>query len=81
MRCFNPSTAIYAYSGWGPVFGNGYDLDIYYNSNMNTDRTLNLGSSYSHPFYAYGLNEARSFLAGSYYFKVLEIEVLTKDSS
>jgi len=31
-----------------------------------------------HPTYARGSNEARSFLAGSYYFQVADIEVYTK---
>ena len=38
----------------------------------------NLGHSYTHPNYAYGSNESKSYLAGSYNFQVSEIEVFMK---
>jgi hypothetical protein len=38
----------------------------------------NLGSVYKHPQYAWGTNEAKSFLAGSYRFRLDEIEVYRK---
>jgi hypothetical protein len=59
----------------GITFGNGHDLNIADSSNTNTNSFSNLGHSYSHPEYAYGSNEAKSFLAGSFNFQVSEIEV------
>ena len=38
-----------------------------------------LGYTYNHPQYAYGTNEAQSFLAGSYDFQLSEIEVYQKE--
>jgi hypothetical protein len=38
-----------------------------------------LGYSYSHPQYKKGTNKAKSFLAGSYKFKLDEIEVYEKE--
>jgi hypothetical protein len=66
---------------WGPIFGGNIvdDCDIFINdkSNINLCHS-NIGHSYTHPDYAYGSNEAKSFLVGSYQFKVSEIEVYTK---
>jgi hypothetical protein len=59
----------------GPYFGPG---DLIINDKSYTNIS-DLGYHYSHPDYAYGSNEARSFLAGSYYFQVSEIEVYTKE--
>ena len=65
--------AIYCKSGYGPTFYGG--IIIYSNANTGCS---NLGSSYKHPQYAYGSNEAKSFLAGSEDFQVSEIEVYQK---
>jgi hypothetical protein len=70
----------------GPVFGgnvlinNLIKSDIYIsdNSNLNADSSSNLGNCYTHPNYAVESTEAKSFLAGSFNFKVSEIEVYTK---
>jgi hypothetical protein len=67
-----------SYSSFGPTFGSGHDFYIANKSNTNTNSFSDLGLSYSHPEYAYGSNEARSFLAGSHKFKILEIEVFSK---
>ena len=37
-----------------------------------------LGDFYKHPQYAFGTNEAKTFLAGSYQFQLDEIEVYEK---
>ena len=63
--------AIWCHSGNGPTFYGG--IIIY--SNANTRSQSNLGFCYKHPQYAYGSNEAKSFLAGSENFQVSEIEV------
>ena len=69
--------AIYCHSEWGPSFG----PDIIINNNANTTMNSfsNLGHTYKHPQYAYGSNEARTFLAGSKYFQLDEIEVFQKE--
>ena len=42
---------------------------------------LNLGYTYQFPiFLTYGTASAKSFLAGSYYFKPIEIQVYTRNS-
>jgi hypothetical protein len=69
---------IYCSNYYGPTFGGGFDLNIADKSNSNTTSYSNLGNSYVHPDYAYGSNEAKSFLVGSYNFQVSEIEVYTK---
>ena len=49
------------------VFGSGNDLYISDDCNINTNSRSNLGDSYESPNgYAYGSNEARNYLAGSY---------------
>jgi len=69
---------IYCEKSHGPIFGGGHDLLISDKSNINTTSHSKLGHSYIHPDYAYGSNEANSFLAGSHTFQVTEIEVYTK---
>jgi len=68
--------AIYCDSGAGPTFG--YDIHIANNANTTTNFESYLGSSYIHPQYAYGTNEAETFLAGSRDFQLDEIEVYQK---
>jgi hypothetical protein len=63
---------------YGATFGGGHDFHIADKSNTNTISYSNLGCSYTHSDYAFGSNEAKSFLAGSYNFQVSEIEVYTK---
>jgi hypothetical protein len=77
MKCSR--YAIYCPSNYGPTFGGGHDFHISDNSNTNKDSYSNLGYSYSHPDYAYGSEEAKSFLTGTYNFQVSEIEVYTKN--
>ena len=60
--------AIICNSQFGPLFAN--DIQIYSNSNTNTNSFSDLGRTYTHPQYAYGLNEAQSFLAGSHIFQL-----------
>jgi hypothetical protein len=51
------------------------DIVITSNSNENNDNWSNLGHSYKHPVHLYDSNEAKSFLAGAFYFKTSQIEV------
>ena len=58
------------------IFGDGCDLFIYNDCNINTTSSSNLGYTYEAPNgYAYQSTEARNYLAGSYNFTVNEIEV------
>jgi hypothetical protein len=69
--------AIYCHSSCGPSFG--YDITIFNNANTTMDGCSNLGNTYSHPQYACGTNEARTFLGGSYRFQLDKIEVYQKE--
>ena len=70
--------AIYCYYECGPTFGY---KDIEMTSNGKTKNCVhtNVGNTYKNPQYAFGTNEAQSFLAGSYYFELSEIEVYEKE--
>jgi hypothetical protein len=65
-------------SFFGPLFGAGAEIAIVSNSNQNNNSNSNLGNCFKHPDYSHGSNEAKSFLAGSFNFKTVEIEVFTK---
>ena len=67
--------AIYDNYSYGPTFGGGHDIHIVTNSYANENSYSNLGHSYSNNLHAYGSAAAQSFLAGSYRFRVAEIEV------
>jgi hypothetical protein len=69
--------AICCHSSCGPVFG--HDIRIANNANTSMDSYSDLGDCYKHPQYAKGTNEAKTFLAGSYQFKLDEIEVYEKE--
>jgi len=60
--CHNP--------GYGPTFGEGHDLHIAENCNLNT-KSFAKGSSYPLPNY----NTGGDWMLGSYIFRVSEIEV------
>ena len=71
MLVTDPQDAIHA--SYGPTFGGGHDF--YINSDGSSGYS-NLGHSYQLPsFLTYGTLSAQSFLAGSYNFKPIEIEV------
>lgn len=65
--------AIYCEPECGPTFGDG-DFCISSNSNQN-QQSFSSGRSYVHPFYQ---RANQSVLAGSQFFRTLEIEVYTK---
>ena len=71
--------AIYGYAQFGPVFGgddkNVRDLFIFDIEETNFSQ---LGYSYQHERYPKITVEAYSILAGSYRFKIQEIEVFVK---
>jgi hypothetical protein len=76
MIVTNPQYAIFAYPSYGPTFGNAHDLYI---SSDGLSCNSNLGYSYQVPsFLTSGTAAAQSFLAGSYNFRAIEIEVYIK---
>ena len=77
IKCKN-TNSIFAYPSYGPTFGSGHDFYIASNSNQNTESTSNLGFSYPTDLIFGGSDSAKAFLAGSYNFKVNEIEVFAK---
>ena len=74
-----PQYAIGCNSEYGPVFGKGSDIFIANNANTTTDSYSLLGFSFRHPQYDAYTNEASTFFAGSFSFKLDEIEVHKKD--
>ena len=58
----------------------GHDLLLFADSNVNALSYSNLGSIYKHPDYALGSTQAREFLAGSYIFQTLEIEIFCEQT-
>jgi len=67
-----PSRAIFKFSGYGPVFGNG-NIHIANNANSNTQsHTYNFGHTYSVPS---GVQDKRTILAGTRNFTPDEVEV------
>ncbi|CDW77767.1 UNKNOWN [Stylonychia lemnae] len=72
----NIGTAIGQWGGYFMIFG--HDSDIYINSGCNVSQSgySNLGGTYMPPEgLKYGEQQAKDYLAGSYQFKVIEIEV------
>jgi hypothetical protein len=80
LKCPDPKYAIVCNSEYGPIFGYYAAFLISNNSNQNIASMSYIGNAksvYKLPSYADNSLEAMSFLAGSQYFKVLEIEAYT----
>lgn len=71
--------AIYCNSKFGPTFGDCDICVIDQTSNTTIKCSSDLGNTYKHIQHAYGTNEAQSFLAGTKYFELMEIEVYEKE--
>jgi hypothetical protein len=80
MNSTNYVKSIFCANEAGPAFGSG-EIHITTNSNIsNTFESFSdLGDVYKHPLYDYGTFEAKSFLAGTYFFQLTEIEVYQKE--
>jgi len=77
MPVIIPQYAIYASDSYGPTFGGGHDF--YINSDGSSGNS-NLGYAYQLPsFLSYGTTSAQSFLAGSYFFTPIDIEVYMRN--
>ena len=62
-------------SNYGPTFGGGNDIYISDNCNSNANSYSNLGHSFSGCPHKFESVEAKTFLCGSYKFRVEELEV------
>jgi hypothetical protein len=71
--------AFCCHSEYGPIFGGGHDIYIDDNANKAMKNYSNLGHTYKHPQYEYKTNEAETFLAGKFQFRLDEIEVYQKE--
>ena len=71
----NGENAIWCSSTFGPTFGD--DIVLRSSSNTIQEGWSNFGFSYKHGSYQKGTLEAKSILAGSENFQILEIEVFT----
>jgi hypothetical protein len=69
-------SAIRCDSRCGPTFGD--DIYIANNANTTMESYSNLGDCYKHPKYALGTKKAKSFLPGSTWIQLDEIEVYQK---
>lgn len=74
MKCYRPACAIYCNPEFGPSFGRT-DLIIKNNSNEHEQSWSHLGHTYTHPQLNYDSIQAQTFLAGTFNFKTVEIEV------
>ena len=79
MKTNKAACSIRCLSTYGPTFGEGRDIYVANCSNKKTSSYSNLGHTYAHPHYAYGTDEAKSFLAGSFTFQSNEIEVYKRE--
>jgi len=81
--CLNESQlAIYCGPDYGPCFGGEgtylKDICIDSDSHINKYSYCDFGYSYQHPDYLKDTDKAQKFLAGSYEFETVEIEVFVK---
>ena len=67
-----PSNAIYRHSGYGPIFGHGWDIFIANNANSNQNSYTYFGHSYSLPS---GVHDQSTLLAGTQTFTPDDWEV------
>ncbi len=72
-------SAIRCYPEYGPTFGGGFDILIVDKANTTMESYSKLGCAYSHPQYAVGTDEAETFLSGSQFFQLDEIEVYQRE--
>jgi hypothetical protein len=71
----NSGRALYTYAGYGPTFGDSFDIHIVNNANANTDSFTDIGRTYRPPSgYSSSSTKARNLLAGTYKFTPNEVE-------
>ena len=72
-----PEQAIYPHSTHSVIYGGGCDIAIYDNCNTSNNNYSKFPTDYSCSKYPSITEESKTYLAGAYYFKVIEIEVFT----
>ena len=75
LKNANSNQGVYCHTSYGPTFGGGHDIYISNNPSSDNSCYSNYGHSYESKGLSYSTTQAQSHLAGSYNFKVLEIEV------
>ena len=78
INCYKPDLAIYSHIECGPIFGNGEDdvlPDICISDMSNFESYTDLGNCYRHDLLQYGKPTTKRFLAGSFNFSTIDIEV------
>jgi hypothetical protein len=79
MKTTNPIKSICCQVDCGPIFGEGHEIYVANHSNLDAESHSSLCQTYKNERFKVGSNEATSFLAGSYKFRISEIEVYKKD--
>ena len=77
FKSTNGENAILTNSDYGPIFGKGFCILITNNANSNMYNSSNLWKSSYSTGMAYNSVEARSYLAGTFHFKVSDYAVLS----
>ena len=62
----------------GPIFGFAPEISIADYCDESAESESTVGHTYEHPFHDYTSKDAKTFLAGSNNFRVVEIEVFKK---
>lgn len=78
IECESCFSSIKCDMKYGPCFGSG-DLVIADNSNSNSESSSKLGNSYGSSLFESESNSAKTFLAGSENFQLVEIEIFSKE--
>ena len=79
MKTTNPIKSICCQADCGPIFGEGHEIYVANDSNLDAESHSSLCQTYKNERFKVGSNEAITFLAGSYKFRIREIEVYKKD--
>ncbi len=69
MTCMDPTYAFFSYSTYGPTFGDGNHISVYFKANQNFTKS---GSTYQPPPNG---KQATVFFTGDQFFTVGELEV------
>lgn len=84
IPCTDPSKAITSHSNSGPTFGDGHEFYISDHSNIKDPNTKllscsNVGATYKHPAFSFNTHDSKTFLAGSFLFQTMEVEVFATE--
>lgn len=84
IPCTDPSKAITSHSNSGPTFGDGHEFYISDHSNIKDPNIKllscsNVGATYKHPAFSFNTHDSKTFLAGSFLFQTVEVEVFATE--